>query len=219
MIFNKDAQERFLEPKSVKLFITHPPYFNVHFEQYGNPEQQIQNTLDMDLFHNNMTTVVKNMEDALMDDGNIFIMVANDMSGPKLVHEAVKATNLVNVELFIWDFEESHPDVGYSPTILIYRLVKNYGAYQNNYEIKNYVLRMPWENDLEQYSNIGFIADAFNVEIAKTIILKYSEPGDVVGDLMAGTGTVAYAAKELQRKYVYNDVSTSQYDIAKARLG
>jgi DNA modification methylase len=78
---------------------------------------------------------------------------------------------------------------------------------------------MPWENDLEQYSNIGFIADAFNVEIAKTIILKYSEPGDVVGDLMAGTGTVAYSAKELQRKYVYNDVSTSQYDIAKARLG
>jgi DNA modification methylase len=219
MFFNKDAQERFLDPKSVKLFITHPPYFNAHAEEYGNAEQQIQNAVDMDVFHNKMITIVQNMEAALADDGNIFIMVPNDISGPKLIHEAVKATNLVNAELFIWDFEESHSDVDYSPTILIYRLVKSYAAYQNDYEIKNFVLRMPWKNDLENYSHIGFVVDAFNVNIAKTIISKYSEPGDVVGDLLAGTGTVAYAAKELGRKYVYNDVSTSQYKIAKARIG
>ena len=219
LIFNRDAQESFLDSKSVKLFITHPPYFNTHSEQYGDAELQIQNTEDMDLFHSKMISVIQNMEDALTDDGNIFIMVANDISGPKLIHEAVKATNLVNAELFIWDFEESHPDVDYSPTVLIYRLIKSYDAYWNDYEIKNFVLRMPWENDLEAYSDIGFIYDAFNIDLAKTFILKYSEPGDVVGDILGGTGTVAAAAKDLQRDYVYNDVSTSQYNIAKARLG
>jgi DNA modification methylase len=217
LMFNEDAQEVFLEPESVNLFLTHPPYFNQNSEQYGNADLQIQNTEDMELFHNKMITIIKNMEAALTDDGNIFIMVPNDRSGPKMIHEAVKATNLINSHVLIWDFEESHKDVGYSPTILIYRLIKKDYAYIDEDRIKNFVIKLPWSASLE-YSHLGFVSDAFNPEIANIIISKYSKPGDVVGDILGGTGTVAYVAKQLERDYVYNDVSTSQYNIAKVRL-
>ena len=47
------------------------------------------------------------------------------------------------------------------------------------------------------------------------MIGKYSKPGDVVADLMAGTGSVLGVAKRMGRETIYNDISKDQLKLAK----
>ena len=50
------------------------------------------------------------------------------------------------------------------------------------------------------------------------MITNYSKPGDVVCDLFGGSGTVCLVAMELDRKFIYNDVSEDRIVMAKKRI-
>jgi adenine-specific DNA methylase len=69
--------------------------------------------------------------------------------------------------------------------------------------------------ELNAMSHIAFVNDAIPEEICDIMINQFSRPGDVVADLLAGTGTVLKVAKKLNRQIIYNDVSEEQTKLAK----
>lgn len=217
MIYNRDARETFLSPQTVDLFITHPPYFGVNANEYGG-NNQIQDTNSFDIFNSRLLDVVKHMEYALKDNGNILLVMPNDIVGPQFASMIPANTSLKIAEMYVWDFQDSHKESDYSPTSLIYRLVKSYDAFTKN-EIRHNVLRFPWLTDnLQNLKNFGYVYDAMSEDLVRVLIEEFSDPGDTVADLMAGTGTVAFVSKSMGREFIYNDVSDSQRDVAIQRL-
>ena len=85
--YNRDAGMPFLAPESIDLFVTHPPYFNLNSEAYGNPEGQLQNTGDREVFINKIIDVIKNMEMALKPTGTILIGFPTDPNIYKIIEK------------------------------------------------------------------------------------------------------------------------------------
>lgn len=219
MFFNLDATQKFLDPGSVNLFITHPPYYDVNFKEYGDEDQQIGKTDTPEEFEDRLMQIFNHMEHALHEEGSIFFMAPNDWISAAIVGNIQARTKLQLGQIWLWDFSSSHPDVGYPQNVLIYQLFKKGKSYLVK-EPNSCYLSVPWltADVTEKYGDLGYCYDAFPAEIAKYFIERYSKPGDVVGDLLGGTGTVAAASKRLGRIFVYNDISSSQYAVARARL-
>jgi adenine-specific DNA methylase len=69
--------------------------------------------------------------------------------------------------------------------------------------------------ELRAKSYVAFVNDSAPEIVYERLIGRHSKPGDVVADLMAGTGMVLSIAKKLGREIVYNDISTEQLKLAK----
>jgi adenine-specific DNA methylase len=65
---------------------------------------------------------------------------------------------------------------------------------------------------------MGFVNDAFPIEIADILINAFSEEGDTVADIFGGTGTTAISSMKNNRKAIYNDASIEQFNLAKKRV-
>ncbi len=218
----KDARDVFLSPKSVDLFIAHPPYFGVtHDERYGGDKDiQIHLTKDQEEFSNSTIKYVNNMADALKDEGNILLIVPNFYYGIIAIADVLKGTNLFIDKILIWNLVKVIGPTQNQPMfnfILQIRKNKDY-----KYKIKgldSLIIDQEWVlSDVLKYQNMGFVNDAFPIEIADTLINAFSEEGDTVADLFGGTGTTAISALKNNRKAIYNDASIEQFNLAKKRV-
>jgi DNA modification methylase len=219
MIYNKDARSPFLPSESVDLFLTHPPYFNARVRQYGNAEGQLQNTKDSNKFVDSIIQVISHMEKALKVNGNIFISLPTDPHLYKIIAKIIEKTDLNFGPAFFWDYSKSPhiKEARGTESNLILNLHKG-NPYDNRmYSLGSYVLDVPWSipDNLRKHRHTAFINDFFPEQICDIIINKYSKPGDVVADLLGGTGTVLVVAQKLNRKIIYNDISENQVKLAK----
>jgi DNA modification methylase len=218
--YNRDAGMPFLAPESVDLFVTHPPYFNLNSEAYGNPEGQLQNTGDRDVFINKILETIKHMEMALKPTGTILIGFPTDPNFYKIVEKINQETNLEYGPMFYWDFTGSpHLSgkvVGVENNIFL-NLHKGNQITNLDYKLDSYTLVHPWilSEELRAKSYVAFVNDSAPEIVYERLIGRHSKPGDVVADLMAGTGMVLSIAKRLGREIVYNDISTEQLKLAK----
>jgi SAM-dependent methyltransferase len=218
--YNRDAGVPFLAPESIDLFVTHPPYFNLNSEAYGNPEGQLQNTGDRDVFINKIIDVIKNMEMALKPTGTILIGFPTDPNIYKIIEKINTETNLEYGPMFYWDFTGSgHLNgkvVGVENNIFL-NLHKGNQITNTDYKLDSYTLVHPWliPDELVSKSYVAFVNDSAPKILYERLIGRHSKPGDVVADLMAGTGMVLSVAKEMGREVVYNDISTEQLKLAK----
>ena len=74
----EDARKSFLEPGSVDLFITHPPFLNkLPNEHGGDSNLQIQNADTPEDFSKALVEFLKTMDVALKDDGAILLILPN----------------------------------------------------------------------------------------------------------------------------------------------
>ncbi len=212
MLFNRDAQEMFLDKGFVNLFITHPPYFgNLDIDYGGDMSLQIQNTLDPEIYYDRMMKSIKHMEHALAPDGSIFLMLPNNENAMTLLTKIGEHTGLSAGKLYVWDFSQMFPEEKEAHNVIIAHLYKNSFYYNDSYWI-DHVFKLNWDTDhLNKYAGIAPPGAAFPISIAENLISRFSREGEIVGDLFGGTGTVALAAKRLKRKYVYNDISIDQY--------
>jgi DNA modification methylase len=223
MMFCNDATEVFLEKESVDLFFTHPPYFITDRLVYGGKfGKQIQNRKTPEEYYNLYIKAIRHMEYALKDTGSIFIILNNSSSSFALISEIYNNTDLVIDKQFVWNYINSYfvKEVVGNEFNIILHLHKGNPYINKEYEIKDFVISMPWEpsTSLSKYEHLGFVFDSFPEGLADIIINKFSKPGDTVGDIFGGTGTTCFVAKNLNRNYVYNDVSEQQYNIAMERL-
>lgn len=225
LIYNKDATEFFLEPKSVDLFLSHPPYFVSNKVHYGGDlTRQIQNN-EYDEYLQLFVNSLKHMSYALKDNGNILIILKNNSSSFDIIAK-IKETDLYINKTIIWDYRDSSfindGRVINGDEFALIIILNKINQQSSNYEkLNNFIIQLPWntdKEDLEKYNNLGFVYDCFPESLSSILIDNYSKPGDAVADIFGGTGTAAVSSIKLNRKYVYNDISIEQYNIAQKRI-
>jgi len=96
----------------------------------------------------------------------------------------------------------------------IYLLSKNKRGFKWNKEAAIY--KSIWEITPNK-NNLGHNA-TFPTEIPKRCIEAFTNEGDIVLDPYSGTGTTAFVAKQLNRRYLGLDISENYNNIARKRL-
>ena len=218
----KDARDVFLSPKSVDLFLVHPPYFAMmDDERYGGDQDlQIHRVKDQEEFSKSTIQYINNMADALKDDGNILLIVPNSYSGALTISDITKHTSLFIEKIIVWNFEKTTPDVKNQNLVnFILHIRKDLKTPIRVKGLDSLVIDQEWVlSDTSKYAHLGFMNDAFPIEIADILINAFSNEGDTVADLFAGTGTTILSALKNNRKAIYNDASIVQIELAKRRV-
>jgi DNA modification methylase len=218
----KDARDVFLSPKSVDLFLIHPPFFKMKKDQYGgDPDIQINNTDDKEEFDKSLVKFLNNMSDALTDNGNILFILPNRHSSIESIATIVRDTDLEIYNIILWDFEKTKIVENKYNSNLILHIRKNTEFEYPGQKLPSSAIEqdwLPWWSDLSKYEDIGFVYDAFPMEIADTLIKSFSKEGDTVADIFGGTGTTVISALKNNRKAIYSDVSEIQLEVAKKRV-
>ena len=218
----KDARDVFLLPNSVDLFLIHPPFFKMKKDQYGgDPDLQINKTKDKKEFNRSLVKFLNNMSDALSDDGNILFILPNSHASIESIATIIKDTDLIIYNIIMWDFEKNKIVENKYNSNLILHIRKNTTFEYPGQKLPNSVIEQdwhPWGSDLAKYEDIGFVYDAFPMEIADTLIKAFSKEGDTVADIFGGTGTTAISALKNNRKAIYSDASEIQLEVAKKRV-
>lgn len=222
--YNRDARDVFLSPKSVDLFLIHPPYFTMNKNRYGgDPDLQINKTDDQEEFSDSMVKYMKNMSDALKDTGNILVIIPNYHNAFYAIADIIKNTDLILYKILTWNFEKTKFDkAGNNYSInLILQFRKNT---EFDYPIKNLkslVIDQEWvhsDQNVSKYEDLGFVYDGFPIEISNILVNAFSNKGDTVADIFGGTGTTVISALQNNRKAIYNDASSEQVQVAKVRI-
>lgn len=204
----KDAREKFLEPKSVDLFLIHPPFLLMVNDNYGgDQDMQLHKNTDKEKFRKSIITVLENMKDSLSDDGNIFFILPNVFISIETIADIIKETDLIIYNILLWDFEENKILKNRYYTNLILHIRKNPHFEYPGEKLDKLFLDQPWDR-----------SDAFPIEIADILIRSFSKEGDTVADIFGGTGTTILSALKNNRKAIYSDASSLQLEIAKNKV-
>lgn len=215
----QDARKPFLEPESVDLFITHPPFLNrIPHAHGGDPKLQIQNADTPEDFSKSLVECLKTMEIALKDSGVILLILPNQRVLFNIIKDIIDNTSLVLRKDIVWNFEKSkivNGVISGNEINHILYMTKNTNIVHPVEKLESFVIDAEWE--VYYVDEVSFF-DALPKKMIENLIGIFSKEGDTVGDVLAGTGTVALCSVENNRKAIYNDVSPLQLDLAKKRI-
>ena len=211
MFYNEDARRKFLEDNSVDLFIVNPPMFvDKVYDRYGGDiSKQIKET-SIDGYLQTALDITKNLMNALKKTGSVFFLMPNTELVSHYITKLLKDSSLQLGATRIWNWQKGAD--------YIVHLHKG-NPYVNELQEPPLMIYGPaeYEQDLAEFKDIGDVSGATWEELYKMLVLGYSKEGDVVADIFGGTGTIAAVAKKTKRKFIYNDASSVQVEIAKAR--
>lgn len=211
MFYNEDARNKFLEDNSVDLFIVNPPLFvdKVENRYGGDQSKQIKNNT-FDEYVETAMQITKRLMDALKDNGSIIFLMPNSNIVFPYMCEALRDPGISVGTTRIWDWEKGFD--------YILHLHKGNPHINDEYEIP-FLIKGPaeYEEDLADFKHIGDVSGATWETLYEMLVNKYSKEGDTIADIFGGTGTIAAVAKKTNRQFVYNDASSVQLEIAKAR--
>lgn len=207
--YNEDARAKFLEPKSIDLFLIHPPFFSMINESYGGDQDtQLHKIKDKEEFRTSMITILKNMDQALSDDGNILFILPNFYRPIETISDIIKYTDLTIYNILLWDFEKNKIATNRYYTNLILHIRKNTTFEYPGKKLDRLFIEEPWVT----------CDNAFPIGLSDILIKSFSKEGDTVADIFGGTGTTVISALQNNRKAIYNDSSSEQFEIAKMRV-
>lgn len=217
MFHCRDAREIFLEKESVDLFFTHPPYHGngEAIAEYGNFDLQVANA-DSAGYLNNLISIMKHMEYALKPTGSIIVGIPAKPLLYYFIKSVLEETGLVPHAPIIWEYGNLPEYKQYNKT-QVYFLHFSKGSPEYR-ELEDLVIDIPWGNDVDLANVKGHANDALPIGICDIIVEHFTKENDVVADLMAGTGSLAYSCVKNKRNFIYNDVSEEQLNIAKERI-
>ena len=212
MLYCEDALNKFLEDNSVDLFIMNPPlWMDGTGNRYGGDDSKQLKETTYEGYLEKLIAVTKNIESALKDTGSVIMIMPNTQLVFGYIPEVLKQTSLKLGMVRVWNWS-----LGIDYAVHFH---KETPYINHKATIDNLINEPPtFMPEVEKYAEIGDVSGAIPEKIYELFINKYSRPGDVVADLFAGTGTVAAAAIKTGRKYIYNDSSSVQLEIAKARI-
>lgn len=224
MFLNESASELNLPAEFVDMFLVHPPYPYTP-KVYGDDDKQLnRESQTKESYLSEFVQSINNMAHALKPDGNIFVIFPNNSIPFDISSKILSETNLIIERTIIWNFINSpfveRNGIRGDEYCIILNLSKGNPRPKNN-SFNNFVIDLPWipENEnVKEFESLGFVYDCIPEELARILIDAYTNPGDTVGDIYGGTGTVCVVAKKMYRDFVYNDVATEQYAVAKARI-
>ena len=216
----RDAGERFLEARSVDLFIGHPPYYMAELElNGGDPAKQMQNKNNVIEYYERLLYSVIHMEHALAEDGHIFLALDNAPVGLGGLSAILAGTSLKLQDITLWD--HSPLDRGSNGTVVFMHFAKKDWYPEDGDPRVSFLLTNSWDEaykELEPYNQEYATVGAAPTGLYREMIKNFSKEGDVVCDLFAGCGTVQLVALQMGRKFIYNDVSEDKVITAKKRI-
>ena len=220
VFYCKDAGEKFLGERSVDLFIGHPPYYQAELElNGGDPAKQMQNVESLNKYWERLVSSMLHMEYALKEDGHIFFALQNTSLGLGVLPEIASKTSLELQSIRVWEYSGKSSNLGNNTVIFAHYTKKTWGP--GDSPQGPFVLTNSWEEayaELEQYNQEYSTVGAAPTGIYREMIKNFSKKGDVVCDLFAGCGTVQIVALEMDREFIYNDVSEDKVLVAKKRI-
>jgi DNA modification methylase len=211
MFLNKDARHKFLEDNSVDLFIVNPPLFVDRIEnRYGGDVSKQLKEKTIEGYLQAALDITKNLADALKETGSIIFLMPNTKLIFLYIERALKQFNLQLGFTRIWNWQDGFD--------YIVHLHKG-NPYMNDDLFVPSTIYGPaqYEESLAEFKSIGDISGATWETLYETMVHKYSREEDLIADIFGGTGTIAAVAKKTNRRFVYNDASSVQLEIAKAR--
>lgn len=207
-----------------------PPYLGADLKKFGgDPSEYITFADSNDKYVSNMIPLVKHIEHSLKNTGSAFIMLRNDANSGifKFLNMVTANSELKVGKFFIWNFSNSTKvdNLSSDQIAIILHLHKGNPFVKNSssnpfIENKNikYMLDIEFDpSEVAEYADIGYIDAALPEKLYEYFIDTFSKSGDMVADIVGGTGTIIGPAIRLGRNFVYNDLSASQYAIAQAR--
>ena len=205
----EDARKEFLEPNSVDLFLIHPPFWSMINESYGGDQEiQLHKIKNKEEFRTSMITILKNMDQALTDDGNILFILPNFYRQIETISDIIKYTDLTIYNILLWDFEKNKVQTNRYYTNLILHIRKNTNFEYPGKKLDRFFIEEPWAT----------CDNAFPIGLSDMLIKSFSKEGDTVADIFGGTGTTIISALKNNRKAIYNDSSSEQFELAKMRV-
>ncbi len=205
----EDARKKFLEPNSVDLFLIHPPFWSMINESYGGDQEiQLHKIKNKEEFRTSMITILKNMDQALTDDGNILFILPNFYRQIETISDIIKYTDLTLYNILLWDFEKNKVQTNRYYTNLILHIRKNTNFDYPGKKLDRFFIEEPWAT----------CDNAFPIGLSDMLIKSFSKEGDTVADIFGGTGTTIISALNNNRKAIYNDSSSEQFELAKMRV-
>lgn len=205
----EDARKEFLEPNSVDLFLIHPPFWSMINESYGGDQEiQLHKIKNKEEFRTSMITILKNMDQALSDDGNILFILPNFYRQIETISDIIKYTDLTIYNILLWDFEKNKVQTNRYYTNLILHIRKNTNFEYPGKKLDRFFIEEPWAT----------CDNAFPISLSDMLIKSFSKEGDTVADIFGGTGTTIISALKNNRKAIYNDSSSEQFELAKMRV-
>ncbi len=205
----EDARKKFLEPNSVDLFLIHPPFWSMINESYGGDQEiQLHKIKNKEEFRTSMITILKNMDQALSDDGNILFILPNFYRQIETISDIIKYTDLTIYNILLWDFEKNKVQTNRYYTNLILHIRKNTNFDYPGKKLDRFFIEEPWAT----------CDNAFPIGLSDMLIKSFSKEGDTVADIFGGTGTTIISALNNNRKAIYNDSSSEQFELAKMRV-
>lgn len=212
MFYNEDARTKFLEDNSVDLFILNPPLFPDKIEnRYGGDLSKQLKENSYEGYLRSLIPITQNLAAALKSTGSIIMMMPNTPLFYLYMTTISTQVELYHGRVRIWDWNDGIDYVVHLHKGNPYVDAANDVPYLFNYDYK-------CEEQVIKYGNAESVSGATPEKIYEMFIKNYSKEGDVVADIFAGTGTVAKVALENNRKFIYNDASSLQLEIAKARI-
>jgi DNA modification methylase len=220
MFYCRDATERFLEEESVDLFIGHPPYYMLELDgNGGDRNKQMQNAESLEEYWERFLASVFHMEYALKPSGQIVIALQNTHLGLGVIPEILNKTSLKLQGIRIWDYSKSFDAPGNHTVVFVHLAKHPWGG--GSGPQGDFVMTNSWEeavDELDAYHDDYATTGAAPKGLYDKMIETLSKERDVVCDLFAGSGTVGLVAIELNRKFIFNDVSEDKLILAKKRI-
>lgn len=212
MLYCEDALNKFLDDDSVDLFIMNPPlWIDGARNRYGGDDSKQLKETTYAGYLDKLIAITKNIESALKDTGNVIMIMPNTQLVFGYIPEVLKQTSLKLGMVRVWNWTHG---IEY-----MVHFHKENPYINHGFKLDALINEPPnFMPEVGKYAEIGDVSGAIPEKIYEIFINKYSKQNDVVADLFAGTGTVAAAAIKTGRNYIYNDSSSVQLEIAKARI-
>lgn len=197
-----------LPNKSIDLVITDPPYSTPTVTAFGRKKTLNLSDLSIQEFY--FRAVRDEFERILKPNGRVFIF-CDDKYYPILFGVFYEWQNK---NLVVWDkerigmgnpFRKQHE--------LIFYINRETYQYRKSGNITHYPTIMKCKNESDKLHGAQK-----PIELVKNLILGFSDEGEVICDPFLGSGTVALAGGQLNRRYIGIELNYKYCEIAKKRL-
>ena len=126
-------------------------------------------------------------------------------------------------DIIVWDKKVGQPAIGEQ---VMNRRTELILVFENDYPISRQFRTAPFKrgtlDDIWQITRDRSKTEkhgaVFPIKLVQTILENFSKKGDIVYDPFMGTGTTAFVAKKLNRKFIGSEISKEFCKIANKRL-
>ena len=223
-IYRGDALELMKEipPESIDLIVTDPPFaidFKAKRNNYNRTQERVlegYNEIPKEEYYGFTLSWMREAHRILKRTGSMYVF--SGWTNLKDILNALDEVGFITINHIIWKYQfdvyTKRKFVTSHYHILF--VVKDARRYKFN-KIEHYPEDV-WIIKREYWTGKVKTPTKLPLEIVKKIILYSSDEGDIVFDPFLGSGTVAVAAKMLNRHYLGFEIVPDYYEFAKERI-